>query len=402
MVKRRVRQHHADLDKSSRDTLRKRRWRARHRLEIACEPAQKHDRPHDAGEQPGLLLVDLAVGARGVEVAHHDRERLAPAVLALAQASHRRGIGCIAGEVEPAQPLHRDDRPAAQQLRRRREDRVASCRFRVAVPVRPRHDFALRPPKPLRLVSEARRCGGGGLRAQFRRRRSRRGLSEHGGPRLRTPRRIQVQPRPTDEAGVRLRVEAPVGRVAVLGGALGAHREVAHGRHRPVVGHVGDDREARPAVGAVDERVAVAPVTGGEQLGEAVRARRDVGRDERHRAFLGVGLSDLERREPFRFDVLGHHRLDHRHRRCALAEQRWECGDRLGVALDNAVDPVRCVEHPARQTLFDGQVVHEGAEANALDDACDVQLECVHQRVPEPPWRRPSATKRLLIITNSP
>ena len=44
-----------------------------------------------------------------------------------------------------------------------------------------------------------------------------------------------------------------------------------------VVGQRGDDGEARAAVGAVDERVPVAPVGRVALLGRAVGAHRDVG-----------------------------------------------------------------------------------------------------------------------------
>ena len=60
-------------------------------------------------------------------------------------------------------------------------------------------------------------------------------------------------------------------RILVLAPARLAHDEAGHRRQRPVIGHAGDDREPRPAVGAVDERIAVAAVRGIGQLGEAVR-----------------------------------------------------------------------------------------------------------------------------------
>ncbi len=162
---------------------------------------------------------------------------------------------------------------------------------------------------------------------------------------------IQVQPRPADEASIRLRMKAPVSRVAVLLGALGAHREVAHRGHRPVVGHVADDREARAAVGAVDERVAVASVACREQLGDALGARRGVRRDERHRAFLGARLANLEAREALRLDLLGDDAIDHRHRGCAVSDRLREPVDRVVIALDDRVDAVTRVEHPPGQAL---------------------------------------------------
>ena len=101
---------------------------------------------------------------------------------------------------------------------------------------------------------------------------------------------------PADRAGVGLGVKAPVERVVVLALAVGAHgkgRMVVSG---PVVGDVADDGEARPAVGAVGEGIAVAAVGGVEQLAQAVGAGGDVGRDELVAARLGHAVADLETR----------------------------------------------------------------------------------------------------------
>ena len=154
---------------------------------------------------------------------------------------HDRGlVGRVAREVEAAESLDREDRPVAQQRRGGREDRVASAR-----------------------ASASRsRCGRGhgalesGDQVQSRFAIAELARAQRERSLLRGVPGLQVQPRPAHEARVGLRVEAAVGGVAVLGRALRAHREVAHRGHRPVVGDVLDDREARSAVGAVDERVA--------------------------------------------------------------------------------------------------------------------------------------------------
>ena len=104
----------------------------------------------------------------------------------------------------------------------------------------------------------------------------------------------QPHARPAHRAGVGLRVEAPVGRVLVLPPARRAQRERAHGGALAVVGQVLDDREPGAAVGAVGERVVVAPVAGVEQLAPAVGAGGDVRRDELVRARVGGALQDHE------------------------------------------------------------------------------------------------------------
>ena len=102
---------------------------------------------------------------------------------------------------------------------------------------------------------------------------------------------------PADGAGVGLCVEPAVGRVLILLPAVVAERENPHRRVGTVVRDVGDDREARPAVGAVDERVAIPAVGWIEKLPHAVGARRYVGRDKLVAALLLLGVPDLELRE---------------------------------------------------------------------------------------------------------
>jgi len=90
----------------------------------------------------------------------------------------------------------------------------------------------------------------------------------------------QRELRPARGAADRLRVEAAVGRVLVLSPAVRAHREAGHRRRTPVVRDAAHDREARPALCAVHERIAVTPVARVEELMQAVVARGDVGWDQ--------------------------------------------------------------------------------------------------------------------------
>ena len=76
-------------------------------------------------------------------------------------------------------------------------------------------------------------------------------------------------------------MKAPVKRVAILCGALGAHRKAIHRRGRSVIRQRSDDGKARPAVGAVDKGVVIASVGGVEQFAQAVVTGGDIGGDER-------------------------------------------------------------------------------------------------------------------------
>jgi len=80
-------------------------------------------------------------------------------------------------------------------------------------------------------------------------------------------------------AGVGLGVEPAIGRVLVLALAHGAHGKARHGRLRAVVRRAFEDGKARPAVGAVGERVAKAAIARIPDLAEAARTGRKVGAD---------------------------------------------------------------------------------------------------------------------------
>ena len=172
-------------------------------------------------------------------------------------------------------------------------------------------------------------------------------------------------------AGVRLGVEAPVAGIVVLAPAGGAHREAGHGRGGPVVRHAAHDREARPAVRAVDERVAEAAVGGIAQLGEAVVAGRRVGRDERVGLAARDALDDAEVALAGRLRA-GRTRRSRRQRAGRLARQAREKaldGGRPPVHLEH--DPALVVEHESAELLLAREPVDERTEADALHDALD-------------------------------
>src|ERR1019366_9482084 len=82
------------------------------------------------------------------------------------------------------------------------------------------------------------------------------------------PLRRRRERRAARRASVRLRVEAPVGGVLILGAALFAHGEARHGGVRPVVRNVADDGLPRAAIGAVGESVPVPAVEGIGAIGQ--------------------------------------------------------------------------------------------------------------------------------------
>ena len=194
----------------------------------AGPPGQQHDRAGRAGQQAGGRGVDLGQFRGRGQVGGHDRERLVLAVLALAERGDGLLAGGVGGQVVAAQALDGEDAAVAEEFGGRLE-RV----FAVVV---------------------------------------------------------QGQPGAAGRAAGRLGVEAAVGGVVVFGRAPLAHRERRHGRQRPVVGHVADDGEPGPAVGAVDERVPEPPV------GRVGRARAGSPRRSRCPPTPGCGAARSPRR----------------------------------------------------------------------------------------------------------
>src|SRR5262249_46656338 len=81
----------------------------------------------------------------------------------------------------------------------------------------------------------------------------------------------QLKPWSASRAAGGLSVKAAVGGVLVLRPAGSAHWEARHRRALAVVGRPGHNRQSGTAVGAVEERIAIAAVGGIEQFREAVR-----------------------------------------------------------------------------------------------------------------------------------
>ena len=153
------------------------------------------------------------------------------------------------------------------------------------------------------------------------------------------------------QAGAAGRAANGLGVVAaVVGGlvlalAVGAHREPGHGGVGPVVGDVAHDGEARPAVGAVDERVPVTPVGGVEQLAQAVGAGGRVGRDQGPALAGGVAGRDLKAAPADGGQRCRHQSFYYRQRRSLGLEAPQELRHCLSSALHLDERPGHVVAH---------------------------------------------------------
>ena len=316
MVQRRVRQHHAELGGARRDGGGDGRVR---------QPGREDDRALHAGEGALGVRGEVDEFTRRVEVAGHQRERLLLAPLATAQRGDRALVGRAAREVIAADSLHRD-----HETRREGQGRGMHGVGRVATRIAARR------------VDEPRR------RAAF-------------------------------GAGVRLRVEAPVARIVVLRLTAAAHDEAGHRGLRPVVGDAADDREAGPAVRAVDERVAVAAVGRVEQLGEAGVAGRGVGRHACGRR-SAAARGDREASLTGRREIAGGHRLHAREGRRLGRQASEEPLHVAGVALDFDRHAARVVEDEARESELGCEAMDVGPEADTLNDPVDPHAGPAAQR----------------------
>ena len=384
------------------------------RRHVAARAAQQHRAPVGdpdhrvvgAGADRPVVEQDL-VGDPGeprLRVAVLERDRLVGDV---ARGHHERHA-----EVGEQQVVQRRVGEHQPELARARGD---GRRDRRAVPPRREHDRPLaRAQQPQRLVAQLDEARRGRdvpdhqrerlllavlARAQRRHRPLVRGHAgeveaaealerEHAALAQAALRRLQrgPQPRAAVRAGDRLRVEAPVAGVGVLGAAGGAHAEAGHRRVRPVVGDAAHDREARAAVGAVQERVAEAPVGRVEQLAQAVLAGGDVGGDERGRGPAARGLDDLEAGRRQRLDGLREHPLDDRQRRRVVAQAGEERRDALRRPLHLHQHAALVVEHEPVERQLAGEPVHERPEADPLHHALHPRAGADHPTSSRSTW----------------
>ena len=93
--------------------------------------------------------------------------------------------------------------------------------------------------------------------------------SSHGRPPDHTPRIGQPDGGTTDRTGIGLGMEAPIGRILILGRAGRTHLELGHAGVGAIIGDRANDAQPRPTMGAVGERIAIAAIARVGDLGGA-------------------------------------------------------------------------------------------------------------------------------------
>ena len=76
--------------------------------------------------------------------------------------------------------------------------------------------------------------------------------------------------------GIGLGMKTPIGGVIILGLACRAHFKISHGGFGPIIGDIINDRVTGPTVGAIDKRIAIAPVAGVQEFSQTIVTNRDI------------------------------------------------------------------------------------------------------------------------------
>ena len=304
--------------------------------------AQQHNGANTAGQQAALGVVGMAQAFSIGKAAHHNGKRLVTAAFAAAQLGYRLLVGGVACQVEPTQALDGDDAAACQQLDAASDDGIAGLA----------------------------RAADGWCCVDRR---------WHNTVVRLAPRNM----RSTIKAGIGLRMKAPVKRVAILCGALGAHGKAVHRRGRSVIRQRSDDGKAWAAVGAVDKGVVKASVGGVEQFAQTVVARGDVGRDERRvgglilrrhnaKALLAGGVPSVG------LQVCNSDMLNAGRGRRVLRQR----GDKAVKCLDRSmrldVHAITRIEHPAANAMRHSLAIHKWPHANTLHNARYMDMHMPH------------------------
>src|SRR5436190_4274713 len=167
-------------------------------------------------------------------------------------------------------------------------------------------------------------------------------------------------------------METAVDGIVVLAQTGRTHLEIRHGGVSPVIGSGAHDGEARPALGAVDERIAVAAISWIEELAQTVRAGGDIGRYE---GTAGTDRAVGDDELPVAPGLLQHraHGLDTGEGGRFVSERVHKTIEFLGAAFRLHDHALAVVEDEAGQAAAFGQAVHEGPKTHALHDAANLK-----------------------------
>src|SRR4030095_13474350 len=200
--------------------------------------AQEDNRTRTRAQQRFVFFSDEAELPDGSEIRSHDGKRLILPMFPRPKTPHGITIKSITGKVVSAESLNRQDHSSPQQPRGA-GDRVA---YKDLVP--------------------------SGIQ--------------------------KANSRAALRASIRLSMKAAIGRVVEFALAVVTHFKTGHGRALAIVGNVLDNGKSRTAIGAVNKRIAIAPIRGIEKLSEQVVTGGRVRRNQRTPFFIALAANDVE------------------------------------------------------------------------------------------------------------
>src|SRR5579872_2800046 len=164
----------------------------------------------------------------------------------------------------------------------------------------------------------------------------------------------------------RLRMKAPVGRIAVFSFAEFIQRPRLHRRIWPVVWQRQHYAVTRSTVRAVDVGIKIPAIAGIEEFLQTVFANGQVGRNANGRVLSVFALPNCKFVKSRRFDrdnlQIGD--AGRRRRVCSQVTLKLLQGRRFAFEMD--FDPFASVEYPSRQGVIACQPINKGTEPYAL------------------------------------
>ena len=331
-----ARHHERTRDAVEQEMMHRRRWKHDAECELPgsntgreigrIAARNKHDGALARLEHRPFRDGGAAQGIRASDIAHHDGERLGIPALQGTQSLDGGSVCGIAREMVSAQRFDGHDSAVAQRFHCR-SDRVTSAQREYACVARNRLHFGTAVPA-------------------------------------------------ADGFGVK----PSIIRIVVLRATCGTHRERCHGRALAIVRRVTHDSQARPAVGAGNEWVAIASVRRVAQLREAAAAGCDV---RRHTRSTGRRIGGVARRDPelavrtwrSPLDPYPRDRRQWRRFKNQGTAERVHAGP---VTFDVDGDAMLLVAHKTTQPIGRSKAMDVGPEAHALHDALNRDQSALH------------------------
>jgi hypothetical protein len=175
-------------------------------------------------------------------------------------------------------------------------------------------------------------------------------------------------------------MKAPITHAIVLMLTVLAHAKRRHRGRCPVVWHVARDGETGAALGAVDERISVAPVCRIEQLPQARLTGRQICWNRHPSIGLFIAVNDGEGIDRLGGKRRGANFLDNASRRGGRLESPHERIEHLHRPKRMNRDSAAGIPHVARNPVLDREAIDPGTKPHTLNDPANVDTSAGRTR----------------------